>query len=104
MAIAYKMAQNAYKTVLNEDRLSFGFRKMPKELPPIVKKTNNIPEENLYKLNGQIVELKPVSQCTTDLDEEAAEELLAMTEDVNEPVEIRKVSLGELGYAPAKRN
>lgn len=104
LAIAYKMAQKSCHNIQNEDRLSFGFRKLPKELPPVVKKTNNIPEENLYSLNGQIVELKPVKQCTTDLDEEAADELLALSEETAEPMEVRKVSLGELGYGPAKRN
>lgn len=85
--------------------MSFGFTKLPKEVPKVVKEKNNVPEENLYKLNGQIVELKKIP-CGNkkSLEEEAAEELLALSDELVESSEIRKVSLGEIGYAPAQGN
>lgn len=72
-----------------------------------------LPEESLYTLNGQIVELKPVSEqhasqpnCD-NLAEEAEDELLdlAISEEANNIPNggPRRPSLGELGYGPAKR-
>lgn len=62
----------------------------------------------MFALNGQIVELKPVRiESQKSLDEEAADDLLALEEEEEKNAEIaaplRKVSLGEIGYAPAKR-
>lgn len=74
---------------------------------------NNIPEEKLFSLNGQIVELKPVKVCCSgkSVDEEATEDLLALEEEEDTACEtsvgdtysaIKRISLGELGYVPAK--
>lgn len=111
LALAYKMAQE--KKYLGEDKLAFGFRKIPVELPPPLRilRKNNVPEEKIFALNGQIVELKPVaagSGSRTSLDEEAAEDLLALENEEAEEfgiggdAPIKTVSLGELGYAPAR--
>lgn len=111
LALAYKMAQE--KKYLGEDKLSFGFRKIPVELPPPLQvlRRNNVPEEKIFALNGQIVELKPVAAnggSRVSLDEEAAEDLLALENDeaeqygIGNDAPIKTVSLGELGYAPAK--
>ncbi|CAH1118268.1 unnamed protein product [Phaedon cochleariae] len=110
LSLAYKMAQQAnYNSMANEDKLNFGFRKIPQEIP--VKRIihNNVPEEKIFSLNGQIVELKPVkAACCKSLAEEAAEDLLALQDEEEENARngeatgVRRVSLGELGYAPAK--
>lgn len=109
LALAYKMAQE--RNCLSEDRLAFGFRKIPVELPPSAQviRRNNVPEEKIFALNGQIVELKPVvggCRSQASIDEEAAEDLLALENEEEDygvgPAPIRSVSLGELGYAPAK--
>lgn len=109
IALAYKMAQEKQREHdLSEDRLNFGFRKLPVELPQRKVVKENVPEEKMFALNGQIVELKPVRvESQKSLDEEAAEELLALEEDEEKAAELsaplRKVSLGEIGYGPAKR-
>lgn len=109
LALAYKMAKES--NCLSEDKLAFGFRKIPVELPPSpqILRRNNIPEEKIFALNGQIVELKPVvggCRSQASIDEEAAEDLLALENEEEElglsNAPIRSVSLGELGYAPAK--
>ncbi|KAL3271605.1 hypothetical protein HHI36_022080 [Cryptolaemus montrouzieri] len=101
VSIAYNLAKKAQN--LKEDVLSFGFRQIPKEVPVQQKKANNIPEENLYSLNGAIVELKPVATLGKSLDEEAAEQLLDLQEEetVGE-AGVRELSLGEVGYGLAK--
>lgn len=61
-------------------------------------------------MNGQIVELKPVKVCQNgkSIEEEAVENLLALEEEeevasIDETCSpIKKISLGELGYVPAK--
>lgn len=98
------------RNCLDEDRLAFGFRKIPAELPsrPIIR--NNVPEEKIFALNGQIVELKPISYgCRRSLEDEAAEDLLALEAEDAEDIDVghnhegvRRISLGEIGYRPAK--
>lgn len=66
---------------------------------------NNIHEEKLFNLNGEIVELKPVV-CSSgkSVDEEAAEDLLAHQledEGCREEASVRKLSYGEIGFGPA---
>ncbi|KAK9874196.1 hypothetical protein WA026_002548 [Henosepilachna vigintioctopunctata] len=73
VSIAYSLAQKAQN--LKEDALSFGFRQIPKDVPAHRKGSRNIPEENLYSLNGAVVELKPVTTIAKSVDEEAAEQL-----------------------------
>lgn len=107
--MAYKLANEENRQ--SEDRLAFGFRRLPSELPAkkIIRK--DVPEEKIFALNGQIVELKPVSRgfgSRRSLEEEAAEELLALENEeaeeggVGHSGPIKRVSLGELGYIPAK--
>lgn len=101
--IAYNQAMKAANT--KEDILAFGFRQMPKEMPRTFKRTNNIKEENLYSMNGQVVELKPVQLSGKSVDEEAAEQLLDLQteeEDVVAERGLRRLALGEIGYGPAK--
>ncbi|EFA04872.1 uncharacterized protein LOC100141569 [Tribolium castaneum] len=106
LSVAYKMAQE--KCHHNEDKLSFGFRSLPKDVPIYVRRMgNNIPEENLFNLNGQIVELKKIAcQSRKSLDDEAAEQLADLQEEEEEARmavnPYKSLTLGELGYGPAK--
>ncbi|XP_044763944.1 uncharacterized protein LOC123320637 [Coccinella septempunctata] len=101
VSIAYNLAKRAQN--LKEDILSFGFRQMPKEVPVQQRQRNVIPEENLYSLNGAVVELKPVTTLGKSVDEEAAEQLMDLQEEetVGESG-VRKLTLGEVGYGLAK--
>lgn len=116
--LAYKMAQqNNANTQQSEDRLNFGFRKIPVELPPKKMIRNNVPEEQIFNLNGQIVELKPIRHCghtATSLAEEAAEELMQLQEEeaaaaAEEGGSVfgfggpRRPTLAEIGFGAAKR-
>lgn len=109
LAAAYDALQHsACNAHIKEDTLSFGFRKLPTDMPLYRKKSNNIKEEDLHILNGQIVELKKVSPCSSKtLAEEAAEDLMEIIEDEEDELlaseDLRRLSLGEIGYAPAKR-
>lgn len=85
-----------------EDRLNFGFKKLPKE-EKIERKRIKVAEENLFKMNGEVVELKPVKCSGKTLAEEAAEDLIE-EELINDEIEeapTRKISYGELGFGPA---
>ncbi|RZC33733.1 hypothetical protein BDFB_008095 [Asbolus verrucosus] len=110
LSVAYKLAQESCNR--NEDKLAFGFRSLPKEVPLYtMKKINNIPEEDLFSLNGQIVELKKI-KCDHEksVDEEATDALLALADeealigedDKVAPGQFKKITLGEIGYGPAK--
>lgn len=109
LAAAYDaLHHSACNGHIKEDTLSFGFRKLPVDVPLYQKKSNNIKEEDLHILNGQIVELKKISPCSSKtLAEEAAEDLLENIEDEEEEQlaseNMKRLSLGEIGYAPAKR-
>nr|CAH7726993.1 unnamed protein product [Callosobruchus chinensis] len=95
-----------------EDKLSFGFRKIPIELPrKEIIKAALIPEENIHRLNGKVIEFvppKPGCKSRT-LEEEAAEDLLQLEAEeaaVEEAEESRKgpynnILLEEIGYRPA---
>ncbi|XP_044260737.1 uncharacterized protein LOC123008790 [Tribolium madens] len=106
LSVAYKMSQE--KCHQNEDKLSFGFRSLPKDVPIYFRRSgNNIPEENLFNLNGQIVELKKIP-CNSQksLDDEAAEQLTDLQEEEQEARmavnPYTSLTLGEIGYGPAK--
>ncbi|XP_045468177.1 uncharacterized protein LOC123676358 [Harmonia axyridis] len=101
VSIAYNLAKQAQN--LKEDILTFGFRQIPKEIPVQQRQRDNIPEENLYSLNGAVVELKPVTTLGKSVDEEAAEQLMELQEEetVGE-AGVRKLTLGEVGYGLAK--
>lgn len=109
LAAAYDALQHsACNAHIKEDTLSFGFRKLPTDVPLYRKKVNNIKEEDLHILNGQIVELKKVSPCSSKtLAEEAAEDLMEIIEDEEDEIlaseDLKRLSLGEIGYGPAKR-
>ncbi|XP_060533573.1 uncharacterized protein LOC132706318 [Cylas formicarius] len=106
VALAYKNA-HSFDTVA-EDRLQYGFRKLPIEAIKSCEKAvqDEVHEANLYSLNGQVVELKPVKakSATCNLEEEAEEELLNLEEEeVSEVVHgPNRPSYVELGYRPAK--
>ncbi|CAG9832149.1 unnamed protein product [Diabrotica balteata] len=118
--LAYKLAREADLVRLqSEDKLNFGFRKIPIELPPKKIIKANVPEEGIFNLNGQIVELTPIRASAGNspaaLAEEAAEQLLALEEEEAEALAnggseaqlgvqcpIRKVALCEIGYKVAK--
>ncbi|KRT84937.1 hypothetical protein AMK59_632 [Oryctes borbonicus] len=107
LAIAYNLKNNINK--MAEDKLSFGFRIMPKEIT-IYKPVKPIfPEENLYGINGQVVELKPIaSSQLPNIEEEAVEALMHanqedMEEHHNEDVaHVKKLTYHEIGFGPAK--
>lgn len=74
------------------------------KFPFLQRQKENIPEENLYSLNGAIVELKPVTTLGKSVDEEAAEQLMDLQEEeVVGESGVRKLTLGEVGYGLAKR-
>uniref|UniRef100_A0A6P7F9L0 Uncharacterized protein LOC114327737 n=1 Tax=Diabrotica virgifera virgifera TaxID=50390 RepID=A0A6P7F9L0_DIAVI len=120
--LAYKLAREADLVRLqSEDRLNFGFRKIPIELPPKKIQKAHVPEEGIFNLNGQVVELLPGRPSATGnspaaLAEEAAEELLALQEEEAENLAnggsetvlgggnypIRRVSLCEIGFKPCR--
>lgn len=116
--LAYKMAkQNEITRLQSEDRLNFGFRKIPVELPAKKVVREDIPEEQIFNLNGQIVELKPINPCrphtASSLAEEAAEELMQLQEEeAAEAAEEggsvfgfagpRRPTLAEIGFGAAK--
>ncbi|VEN46421.1 unnamed protein product, partial [Callosobruchus maculatus] len=95
-----------------EDKLSFGFRKIPIELPrKEIIKAALIPEENIHRLNGKVIEFvppKPGCKSRT-LEEEAVEDLLQLEAEeaaVEEAEESRRgpynnILLEEIGYRPA---
>ncbi|XP_057658297.1 uncharacterized protein LOC130895144 [Diorhabda carinulata] len=114
--IATKLAREAnQRQFAVEDRLNFGFRKLPLELPPKKIIQANVPEEGIFQLNGAVVELKPIKSTASSsspaaLAEEAAEQLLALEEEeanagtatgAELQPGIRSVSLGEIGYGLA---
>ncbi|XP_030747543.1 uncharacterized protein LOC115876018 [Sitophilus oryzae] len=113
LALAYKLAQNSIEKKIAEDKLYFGFKKLPIEQPcpkivaPKITK-QLLPEGSLYTLNGEIVELKAPKEADLtpeDLEQEAAEELidLALSEEYEASLPpVKQPSLTELGYAPAK--
>ncbi|KAL1502798.1 hypothetical protein ABEB36_007893 [Hypothenemus hampei] len=106
VALAYKQAQISN---LNEDKLFYGFRKLPDEIHrPVYEPPRNIfPEESLYTINGPVVELKPVEaakKTVDNLSEEAAEELLdlAASEEASKMPSIKQPCLSDLGFVPTK--
>ncbi|CAH1959318.1 unnamed protein product [Acanthoscelides obtectus] len=97
-----------------EDRLSFGFRRVPKELPKREQVKQLIPEVNIHRLNGQIIEFvppKPGKQCKhSTLEEEAIEDLLELEAEEQALAEAQEsqrrgpynnILLEEIGYRPA---
>ncbi|XP_017785101.1 PREDICTED: uncharacterized protein LOC108568491 [Nicrophorus vespilloides] len=105
LSLAYKAQQKACST--SEDKLAFGFRRLPIDGSK-AKIVKNVPEELLYKLNGEIVELKPVS-CNKGIsvDEEAMEQLAA--EEYADEIDtqefgggsVKQLSYGEIGFGKA---
>lgn len=84
LTLAYGLQQQAARSV-PEERLQFGFRQIPKD-SPIQKQTVDIPEERLFTVDRQIVELKPNVRsygcgAGSQLEEEAAEDLLQIQQD-----------------------
>ncbi|KAF7281588.1 hypothetical protein GWI33_004509 [Rhynchophorus ferrugineus] len=112
LAIAYKLAQNDYNRNIQEDKLLYGFRKLPAEVPcpkivpPKITKAL-LPEGNLYDINGEIVELKTKRTShvmTEDLEQEAVEDMIDMvaSNEDDHSLPIAKPSLSDLGYRPAR--
>ncbi|CAH0549295.1 unnamed protein product [Brassicogethes aeneus] len=109
VSLALAMKRSHQRCITGEDKLAFGFTKLPVEIPLIVKEKLRMPEDNLYKLNGQIVELKAVKkvcQNKKSLAEEAMDDLEGSSEEIQvqdeEVSSTKQLSLQELGYQPAK--
>lgn len=107
LAVAFRLAQEAR---VEDDRLFYGFRTLPVEspcIPPVqggAKCLSSPEEENIYALNGQVVELPP-SPLNDNLSEEAAESLLdlGLSEEVPRRLaEVPGPSPAHLGYCPLK--
>lgn len=109
LTLAYGLQQQAARSV-PEERLAFGFRQIPKD-SPIQKQVVDIPEERLFTVDRQIVELKPSQQrygcgAGSKLEEEAVEDLLQIQQD---ELEAQDEALGggqaylsyrDIGYVP----
>ncbi|KAH1018243.1 uncharacterized protein LOC109545740 isoform X1 [Dendroctonus ponderosae] len=105
LAVAFRQAQEPR---VGDDRLFYGFRTLPVESPCVqpAQPTKSPPsqDENIYALNGQIVELQP-SQQNDDLSEEAVSQLLdlGLSEEASRrPPSLQGPSLADLGYSPVR--
>lgn len=89
ISLAYRSANRA---PVEEDKISYGFKKVPADQPR-VKIIKNVPEEKLWALDGSIIELKkPKSKCMDDDDED--------DDDVGAIDDHLAPGYAELGYAP----
>lgn len=89
-----RMQQSAAMKI-PEEKLQYGFWKLPKDIPSY-KILHNIPEEKLYTVDRQIVELKHPRQmvnCGSTSDEE-------IILDDKEPQSIAYLSYRDLGFMP----
>lgn len=102
LGLAYRAAQQASAAV-PEERLQYGFRKLPQHQPH-QKHFPNIAEERLQAVDRTIVELKAVRSRSADDDEEEAE-FDADDEEIDESVGEQSpghLGLEDIGYLPAR--
>lgn len=91
ISLAYRTANRAK---VDEDNLSYGFKKAPVDQPR-VKIVKNIPEEKLWAIERSVIELKKPKARLVEVDAEEEEE-----EDDNGPRDCSNPGYAELGYAP----
>lgn len=100
MSLAYKSARRA-SILVPEEKLSFGFKKIPKNAENVIS-VPNIPEEKLYTFDTKVVELKEIP-CRKHKEKEEIE----VEEEEEEEEEEAKPACGlgylnynQLGYYP----
>lgn len=100
LAIAYNNAQKGFN--IREDKLNFGALRKPVDCEAVETMCSTIPEDGLYSLRNQIVELKPTCRRTISPAEEAAlsyfEEEEDAVGDCNESPNY--LTYRDLGYVP----
>ncbi|KAK4878727.1 hypothetical protein RN001_011233 [Aquatica leii] len=99
-AIAYQRLQKPQPV---EYEVQFGFKTMPKEpINYVHKKKTTFHEDNIYRQNGDVLELGKVYHAPT-VDEVAVAELEEEEEEPEievEPVKVQHITLGSLGFVP----
>lgn len=92
ISLAYRSAN---RSPVDEDKISYGFKKIPADQPR-VKIVKNVPEEKLWALDGSIIELKKAKAKAVyaDVDDDVDDDDVAAIDDRLAP------GYAELGYGP----
>lgn len=98
LSLAYKAQQRA-KSSVPEEKLQYGFRKPPKNLPHI-KHFPNIDEGKLFAVDRTVVELKPSARVQEEEEIEEEEEEEQQTNDIAPG----HLGYSDIGYYPSKCN
>lgn len=99
LSLAYRSAHRA-TVMVPEEKLAYGFRKMPANAENI-KPVPNIPEEKLVTFDSKVVELKdfPCRRYKTEVEEEEEEE---EEESVKPDCGLGYLNYNQMGYYPQK--